>query len=324
MFLWHVLSQVCPELSSKPSALALDLCAAPGGKSTLVRSFLHEQAWLVSNEPIAKRAHILAENMTKWGAPHTLVAQNFPPDFRRQTDVFDLIICDVPCSGEGMFRKDEKAIEEWSLKNVETCWQRQRDIVEAIWPCLRPGGTIIYSTCTFNHLEDEDNVEWMVRTLGAELLHVNYDPAWGIVETQPGMLHFLPGVARGEGFFIAALRKPGEALPKRTMLERDACIKRLSKALRMVSAPETQKVMAVDYDEALPRYELTYDEAVAYLRHEALRFAPETAVPKGLVVVCYRGLPLGLVKNIGSRANNLYPDEWRIRTTHTTSFTLLP
>lgn len=324
MFLWHVLEHVCPQLAVQPHAIALDLCAAPGGKSTLLRSFLSPEAYLVSNEPIAKRAHILAENMTKWGAPNTLVTSNFPPDFHRQREVFDLIVCDVPCSGEGMFRKDEQAIREWSMQNVENCWQRQRQIIESIWPCLRPGGTLVYSTCTFNHFEDEDNVAWIAQNLGAEILSVPYDSSWGIVELQPGMMHFMPGLAKGEGFFITALRKEGEMPAMRSPQECDASVHRLSKAMRVVPMLESQLAMCTDYDDSLPRYALSYDEALAYLRHEALRFPPDVEMPRGQIVVSYRGFPLGLVKSVGNRANNLYPDEWRIRTTYLTPFTLFP
>lgn len=170
----------------------LDLCAAPGGKSTLLRSLLPDDCLLVSNEPMPKRAQVLAENMMKWGHPNCIVTQNYPADFTFLSDAFDLIVTDVPCSGEGMFRKDEGAIRDWSMENVDTCWRRQRDILTDIWPTLKPGGLLVYSTCTFNHFEDEDNVAWIAEHLGAEMLEQR---------------HFFPGRDKGEGFFIAALRK---------------------------------------------------------------------------------------------------------------------
>ena len=195
--------------------VALDLCAAPGGKSTLLRSLLPDDCVLVSNEVMRTRAQVLTENIIKWGHPRSIVTSNYPADFTLLGPTFDLILVDAPCSGEGMFRKDEVAVSEWSPENVAICWQRQRDILTDIWPTLRPGGLLIYSTCTFNTHEDEENVRWMETTLDAELLPIATDDSWGIT---PSMLsdvahayRFLPGRTRGEGFFLAALRKRSDA-----------------------------------------------------------------------------------------------------------------
>ena len=148
----------------------LDLCAAPGGKSTHARSVLPEGSLLVANEVIRNRSQILAENLTKWGYADVVVTNNDPSDFSRIGSFFDVILTDVPCSGEGMFRKDPGAIEEWSPENVEICWQRQRRIITDIWPCLKPGGILIYSTCTYNTREDEENIAWIRQEFGAEPL----------------------------------------------------------------------------------------------------------------------------------------------------------
>ena len=165
MFLSHILNQYVKE-----PVVALDLCAAPGGKSTLALSELPEGSLLIANEVVRQRANILAENIMKWGNPNCIVTNNYAEDFQAFSDAFDLIICDAPCSGEGMFRKDPNSIEEWSFANVDTCWRRQRDIVRDIWHTLKEGGLFIYSTCTYNPLEDEENVAWMAKTLGAEVL----------------------------------------------------------------------------------------------------------------------------------------------------------
>ena len=165
MFLSHVLREYVKE-----PVVALDLCAAPGGKSTLALSELPEGSMLIANEVVRQRANILAENIIKWGNPSCIVTNNYAEDFQAFGDTFDLIICDAPCSGEGMFRKDPDSIGEWSLANVETCWKRQRDIVRDIWHTLKEGGIFIYSTCTYNPLEDEENVAWIAKTLGAEVL----------------------------------------------------------------------------------------------------------------------------------------------------------
>ena len=164
MFLDEVLHQMHNAyVNHQPSAIrpqtALDLCAAPGGKSTLLRSALPGDCVLYSNEPIRNRASILLENVTKWGYENHHVTNCYPRDYRRAKQPFDLILCDVPCSGEGMFRKDPATIREWSPQNVEKCWQLQREIVSDAWACLNDGGLFIYSTCTFNTKENEENME---------------------------------------------------------------------------------------------------------------------------------------------------------------------
>ena len=158
MFLSHVMRKYLSKETCSHPIVALDLCAAPGGKSTLTLSELPKDSLLITNEVVKQRANILAENLMKWGNPNIIVTNNYAEDFQSLGAVFDLIICDVPCSGEGMFRKDQQSISEWSPQNVETCWKRQRYIIQQIWPCLKPNGILIYSTCTYNTMEDEENV----------------------------------------------------------------------------------------------------------------------------------------------------------------------
>lgn len=283
-------------------ALALDLCAAPGGKSTLLASLLPEGSTLISNEPMPKRALVLAENMEKWtrgGYPvECYVTNNYPREFRAFTNAFDLLVTDVPCSGEGMFRKDDGAIRDWSLENVEMCWQRQREILSDIWHTLKPGALLIYCTCTFNHLEDEDNVRWIASELGADLLEER---------------HFMPGTDRGEGFYCAALRKHDKA-ESATLNHQSSTFNLQSKLKTLRLVPPTMGEMNDEW----PVVELDYNQALAYLRCEALR----VEAPRGMVLLSYRGLILGPGKCVGNRINNLYPKEWRIRTTYTTPFTL--
>ena len=170
----------------------LDLCAAPGGKSTHLASLLGDDSLLISNEVMPQRAHILAENATKWGYGNMAVTNNRPADFGKLAGYFDLILTDVPCSGEGMFRKDEKAIEDWSPAYVLECAERQRSILTDVWPALKQDGLLIYSTCTFNKAENEDNIVWIAQELGAEILESR---------------HFYFHTDQSEGLFMAALRK---------------------------------------------------------------------------------------------------------------------
>lgn len=202
----------------------LDLCAAPGGKTLLLREAMPSGGLLVANEPIAKRTAVLAENVAKWGNPGVAVTCNYPHDFAELTEFFDLIAADVPCSGEGMFRKDLAARGEWSLAAVADCAKRQRQIIADSWAALRTGGYLIYSTCTFNREEDEQNVEWIAETLGAEIVPIPAAADFpGISGDTAGSLpvyHFFPHKARGEGFFLALLRKTAATAPPLTFSRR--------------------------------------------------------------------------------------------------------
>ena len=163
MFLHHIFGQILPAHPVR----VLDLCAAPGGKSTLIASRLSSDSLLVSNEVIRSRAGILKENMIKWGASHVVVTNNDPADFHNLKGAFDIIVVDAPCSGEGMFRKDPNAIQEWSENNLQLCSERQQRILADIWPCLKPGGFLVYSTCTYNPGENEAILELLIRKYGA-------------------------------------------------------------------------------------------------------------------------------------------------------------
>lgn len=372
MFVERVLREYVQE-----PVVMLDLCAAPGGKSTLCRSVLPEGSLLVANEVMRNRSQILAENLMKWGHPEVVVTNNDPADFTDLTHLFDVILTDVPCSGEGMFRKDQVAVDEWSLENVDICWQRQRRILSDIWPALKPGGLLIYSTCTFNREEDEDNVAWIARELGADMLEVPVEEAWGITGNLIGdsfpVYRFLPHKVKGEGFFLAVLRKhagevetvepraekkkkggkdvkgkapqlsvpkeakdwlqiPGDyqltingtnvqAFPKLhetvyTLLQQYVKVIHAGITLGEMKGkdliPHHSLAMSTALaNDAFPKAEVTYEQAIAYLRKESLVL--DAGIPRGYVLLTYQNIPLGFMKNIGNRANNLYPQEWRIR-----------
>ena len=361
MFVTHILRQFVKE----PVAM-LDMCAAPGGKSTAAISVLPEGSTLVSNEPIPTRAQILLENITKWGWPSCTVTNNYPRDFRKAKAHFDVILCDVPCSGEGMFRKDEATIGEWSMRNVEKCSAMQREIVSEAWQCLRQGGIMIYSTCTFNTRENEENVRWISENMDGEIIEIPTEKEWGITGSLlPGfdepVYRFIPGRTRGEGLFMAVIRKKGECtqrMPKMKVNDKEKSstewlknpeeyvveqnglnitatpkawqpiVKHLTKELRVVHAgiglgtvkgkdiiPDQCLALSTELkSDAFPKAEVDWQTAIEYLRKEAITLDADT--PRGHVLLTYRQMPLGFVKNLGNRANNLYPAEWRIKTTH--------
>lgn len=389
------LGTVLRHLTEEPVTV-LDLCAAPGGKSTHIRSVLPEHSLLVSNEPIKARAQALVENMTKWGHPDVVVTNSYPDEFAKLPDFFDVLVTDVPCSGEGMFRKEEDAVRGWSMDNVMMCRDRQRSILQDVWGTLKPGGLLVYSTCTLNPYENEENVDWIVRELGASVVPVPVDGTWGVTGGQgsDGTLsvissggvasscHFVPGLIRGEGFFLAVLRKDGggtgtavlgEAREKARFKKKkasrivpelpDGCkswmlhsetygfreeggiwigmhsehmgrLEQLRGAVKVLHAgvpmavqkgkdwaPAHGLAMSVELNtSAFPVVRIAYGDAVAYLRKEVLVLPPNT--PKGYVLLVFQDVPLGFVKNIGGRANNLYPQEWKIRTTHLSAYSL--
>jgi len=276
---------------------ALDLCAAPGGKSTHLLSILPKDSRLIANEVIRSRVNILSENLTKWGCPNAVATNNDSRELGRNTGFFDFILIDAPCSGEGMFRKDRKAIHEWSVEHVKLCAERQRRIVADCWNGLKTNGLLIYSTCTYNREENEENIEWIVKELGADIL-----------ETK----RFWPHRSQGEGFFIAALRKTSD--------NESAVVKTANKFRLWETASNTIRPGQPQHDWAMsihptvdfPSWEVDKSTALNYLRREALTNCPSN-LPKGYLLVTYKNHPLGFVKNIGNRANNLYPQEWRIR-----------
>lgn len=203
--------------------MVLDLCAAPGGKSTAMRSVLPEGSLLMTNEPMRPRANILMENIQKFGHPDVIVTNNYAIDYQRSRLQFDVILADVPCSGEGMFRKDEGAIREWSVANVKKCAALQREIITDIMPCLRDGGLLVYSTCTYNKQEDEENVDFICSEWQMEKLSER---------------HFIPGETRSEGLYMAALRQTGSDASQQTTIsmldssatKKDKKLKRRGKA----------------------------------------------------------------------------------------------
>ena len=284
----------CLDRTEAPHPAVLDLCAAPGGKTTDLAASLRERFGdafsLVSNEVMKKRFGVLRSNVRNWGDPRVGVLSRDPAGFR-SGPVFDLIVADVPCSGEGMFRKEEKAVEDWSPETVDFCAARQRRILSDIWPSLRPGGILVYSTCTFNRLENDGNVAWAAAELGGEVLDFGSYPS--VFRTRCGY-SLLPGLVPGEGQYVAAIRKSGKPSPHRTgkdVLDLFGC--------EIPAEPLSGPMIDVDLETALD-----------YLHGDALRL-PDA--PLGMVVIAYRGHPLGAAKNLGTRCNNLYPKENRIR-----------
>ena len=342
--------------------VVLDLCAAPGGKSTLLRSLLDDEALLVSNEPIKNRAQILAENIIKWGHEGNLVTCNFPKDFKNVGAVFDLIVVDAPCSGEGMFRKDNPALEMWSPANVEECAKRQRDIVETIWPSLKAGGFLVYSTCTYNTLENEQNIDYFCHELDAEAIKIDVPTSTGIIGNlicgnDKPVYHFMPHRTKGEGFFLALLQKKGSVATQRlkgkktfrpmpkdwgnTTTAKDLVILENDNqvyAIRKKDADMVSHLLNALYPitMGLPLYEkkgnktipahglamsrllnksfyptidLSLDQALDYLRRQAIQIDAK----KGYILLTYKNMPLGFANNLGNRANNMYPANWKIK-----------
>ncbi len=340
--------------------IGLDLCAAPGGKSTLLKQFLDKDCLLISNEIVRTRAQILAENLTKWGDPNSIVTNNDSKAFSELYSLFDFVVVDAPCSGEGMFRKDHNAITEWSLQNVQICAERQRDIIENSWPSLKQEGILVYSTCTYNKEENEDNIQWICEELGASILKFDISKFPGITETVEGY-RFYPHKTKGEGFFISILKKTAEnprkvkikpKLPKFSKIISPVGLKyKLKSESDFVYIESETRIKAyhkkwIDYHlflesnlncfesgieiaekkgkDIIPSHqlamsklmekseilELNYEQAISYLKKESLILYDQKV---GYILVGYKGLALGWIKNLGNRCNNLYPGHWKIK-----------
>ncbi|MDF2433465.1 MAG: hypothetical protein JWP44_3096 [Mucilaginibacter sp.] len=213
MFIDHILKHI--RQNNHDPIKILDLCAAPGGKSTLINSAINGDDLLVSNEIIKTRVPVLCDNLNRWGTPNSIVSNNDPKDFSRLSGFFDIILVDAPCSGSGMFRKDLQAMNEWSETNVNLCHQRQERILADIYPALNEGGYLIYSTCSYSHQENEDILDWLCTEFEVESLRIPIYKEWGIVETQSTQqkawgYRFYPGKVKGEGLFAACLKKKGQ------------------------------------------------------------------------------------------------------------------
>jgi 16S rRNA C967 or C1407 C5-methylase (RsmB/RsmF family)/NOL1/NOP2/fmu family ribosome biogenesis protein len=355
----------------------LDSCAAPGGKTTAAIDALPAGSLVVANEYDFRRANILAENVAKWGNPRVVVSRGDTAKLSALGGFFDIVAADVPCSGEGMMRKDAEAAAQWSPALVAECAARQRQIVDNVWSALRPGGYMIYSTCTFNRDEDEDIVDYIVSEYGAHTIaipaldeHPEIAPA---IFGDNRCYRFIPGRTRGEGLFVSVLQKPEDAAtgkPKKVK-QRDNktksaltaehtklakawlqgdydfrlaadgeslyavpkditdAVSLLSSALDVVDLclcvgrikgrdliPSQQLALSLALNRsAFARVDVDYATALTYLRRETIA-APEGA-PRGFNLLYFDNVPLGFVKNLGNRVNNIYPAPWRILSAYT-------
>jgi NOL1/NOP2/fmu family ribosome biogenesis protein/precorrin-6B methylase 2 len=347
------------------------MCAAPGGKTTLYSAIVGDRGLVLANEYVRNRANILADNVRKWGLGNVVVTNNDPQHIAAFEQWADVVAVDAPCSGEGMFRKDEVARSEWTAQSVDMCAARQMDILRQAWKSLKAGGLLIYSTCTFNRDEDEKLVQRMCQEWGDELESVDdiaLPEEWGVVADRVGVFQtfrFFPHRVKGEGMFMAVARRSGipssrRRAPKARREVIGPVDKRSAQELsRWVKNPEQMRYfmagdtiyacreehfdeikalssrLAVIYsgvamgqifknklkpDGALAFYvglnrdavaasELSLEEALQFLRKQDMSAAP---FAEGVNIVLYDGLPLGFVKRVGARVNNMYPSSLRI------------
>jgi len=343
----------------------LDLCGAPGGKSTLLQGVLSDNSLLVANEVIRNRYPILRENLIKWGYPNKLMISQDATALENLSGFFDLVLVDAPCSGEGLFRKDPDAVKEWSVNNQQLCTGRQKRILHSAVACLRPGGWLIYSTCTYNPAENEANIAWLKENFGCTTVNIPMPEAWGVMPMGAGYQCF-PHRVKGEGFYVACLqktggqaytapkKKPGKQVwkplpdkhldPVKPWLKQpeqlhfagneqgdirvwpaanDADMQELLRVFpgaepgvaigqltRQDFIPAHDLVVSTLLSDEVPRYPLDKTTALHCLKKEAVTVAES---PKGWVVAAFENTPIALLKNLGSRVNNYYPKEWRIR-----------
>jgi len=319
MYVGHLFRSIMAELPERRGLRVLDLCAAPGGKTTdlaaSLRSACGDDFVLVANEVMRQRASVLSDNVALWGDPNVVVTSVDPKAFAQFEGFFDVIVADVPCSGEGMFRKDARALEEWSPQTVELCAARQRRILADVWPSLKEGGVLLYSTCTFEPAENDLNLLWAAGELGGEIIPPK--DGFGLRATRCGHL-LVPGEVEGEGQWAGAMRRTASGRTDRRLRNED--LSRL-RPLRMgvrrgemkggTLVPDPDLALSLSSDRGgYPQVEVDRQTALSFLHRDSLSL-PEA--PKGYIVITYRGLPLGFVKNLGTRCNNLHPQSRRIR-----------
>lgn len=300
MILAHIAAYIGRANHNYP-LLYLDACAAPGGKTTAAIDALPEGSVVVANEFDFKRAEVLRENVMKWGSPNVAVTRGDTSRFKQLQWLFDIVAADVPCSGEGMMRKDPKACEQWSRRLVEECTLRQRQIVDNLWETLSPGGYFVYSTCTFNPEENERMVDYIVETHGAEPFTIPMQQHWGIHRDERGAMRFLPTLTRGEGLFVAVLRKPGMLIHK---LNEAIHIKKEKGGRTATSVPREVEAKCSQWLEG--KFELTMRGDTVYARPKSqswlynrlhselnvLHGGVEVATVKGKTVMPSQGLAL--------------------------------
>jgi len=363
-----VVAEISDKYFNGSPLLYLDACAAPGGKSIAAAEALPRKSFLLSNEYDSRRASILAENIAKYGIANCAVANCDTSRLAALGEIFDIVAVDAPCSGEGMMRKEPEAIAQWSEGLVNSCAKLQQTILADCWKALRPGGVMIYSTCTFNRTEDEENLAFIIGQLGGRSIELSLADYPGIIKgfgTRYHCYRFMPGHVRGEGLFIAAVQKTDgnntsvKVKKQNSIKDADAIsfmrnvltdsgsysLRQakdgsfyaitadradlsdfLSARLRLISCgiplgfrkgkdivPAWQLAYSEALcDEAFPTLDLIYGDALAYLHGDSLSDMPYD-LPKGFILATYENRPLGFLKNIGRRANNLYPDNLRLR-----------
>jgi 16S rRNA C967 or C1407 C5-methylase (RsmB/RsmF family)/NOL1/NOP2/fmu family ribosome biogenesis protein len=331
----------------------LDLCAAPGGKSTHITSLLSENDLLVSNEVIHARVNILMENLNKWGYPNVIITSSDSKDFGELGEIFDIVVVDAPCSGEGLFRKDISAIEQWNEDNVRTCELRQNRILNEISKCVKPNGFIIYSTCTYNPGENEHQIEL--------LINQGFEPIAFELNGETKSTHqFMPHIHKGEGFFIALLQKKdsfqqGDSKKNTKELKKEKYQADYAKLVTtenyMIKHKDEIKAISPHVFEfynlnlghlqtyqigtsighlsgslLLPSDKLVFSQifnptvfdSLDLSYEESLSYLGKQVIPKvssqkGYVVLKYNHINIGLGKFAGNRINNLYPNEWKLR-----------
>lgn len=317
MFVGHLFRKMLDRFG--PGVRVLDLCAAPGGKTTDIAASLRERFGgsftLVSNEVMKARASVLCDNVAVWGDPSVVVTSVDPSVIGRVLPgCFDIIVADVPCSGEGMFRKDPRAVEEWSPELVTVCAARQKRILADVWPALREGGVLVYSTCTYEEAENDSNLRWAAEELGGSIVPPEDEfGEYGVKLTSCGSL-LKAGEVPGEGQWAGVLVKTAPAAVARSFdiaslrPLRNGIPAPVQKGRDLIPHPDS--VLSISFDKSsLPLAELDLQTALHFLHRDSIVLP---GAPMGYVAVSYEGHPLGMVKNLGTRCNNLHPMGRRI------------
>lgn len=291
MFLEQAIKEV---LDPDQPIKVLDLCAAPGGKSTHILSLINKKSLLVSNEVIRSRASILSENIQKWGYGNVIVTNSDPERFKDIEGFFDLIVLDAPCSGEGLFRKDPDAMKEWSEDNVALCSGRQKRIISDVWPSLKQNGILIYCTCTYSEAENEENLKWLSEKSDLEFVDLTIRKSWNVEQVEKGKVkgyRFYPHHVRGEGFFISVIRK--------TEYQKELRIKQGKKVFSPVPKDSAEQLMSWIGDASGKVFQLFHDNILMLPE----KYLNEIEFLSTHLHVVHAGVTMGISKH-----NKIVPD----------------
>ena len=322
-------------LNAEENDLVLDMCAAPGGKTIQSSFLMKDKGLIISNDLSKPRTFSIVENIERLGIGNVVITNNdLSLIYNKYLNTFDKIILDAPCSGSGMFRKEDKMAEDWSYNKVLKFAETQKELILYAYSMVKPGGTICYSTCSFSMEEDEDVIEYLLNNTDAEIVKIDNNPLFYINKKKPLGIHLLPSIFPGEGHYICLIKKPGNSVKKenKEVIEKKVYQFNLTNTYRFgdyifgLNYPYNFKYFNVvrlgvkigenikgdiKYDYHYAHYIDSFDKTYSLLSNELQKyFNGETinvTLPKGIYLLTFDGKNVDLAKSDGRILKNHFP-----------------